>query len=135
MNEQIRVNKQSIFEHEQKMYELDKGLDKKLRDVQDLEHQIMLIDDQLTRKNQDINNLQTQKNEIENENNRKQREYNKSKQQKHLQEEFIRRTENVNMGIKQEIAVKRGQIEHWLGVCQDSKIYSKNRRIENETLF
>jgi hypothetical protein len=47
-----------------------------------------------------VNNLQTQKNEIENENNRKQREYNKTKQQKHLQEEFIRRTENVNMGIK-----------------------------------
>ena len=39
------------------------------------------------------------------------------------------------MGIKQEIAVKRGQIEHWLGVCEDSKIYSKNRKIENEQLF
>jgi chromosome segregation ATPase len=66
------------------MYELDKGLDKKLREVQDLEHQIMLIDDHLTRKNTDVNHYQTEKNEVENENNRLQREYNKSKQQKAL---------------------------------------------------
>ena len=70
MNEDIRVKKQQIFTHEQKMYGLDKDLDKKLREVKDLEHQIMLIDDQLTRKNQDVNHHQTDKNTIENENNR-----------------------------------------------------------------
>ena len=132
MNDKIRVNKQQIFMGETKVYEEDKELDKKFKECQKLEHEIMLIDDQLTRKNMDVNQYQGEKNEIENTINRISREINKSKQQKKLQEEFIRRTENVNMGIKQEIAVKRGQIEHFLTLTEESILYTKNRRLENE---
>jgi chromosome segregation ATPase len=135
LNDKIRADKQEVFLQEQTNYDLDKHLDKKNREVQDLEHQIMLIDDELNRKNKDVQQLQSLKNEIENENSRMQREFNKCRQQKQLQEEFVRRTENVNHGIKQDIAIKRAQIEHSLSASEDTKKYNHARKMENEQLL